>query len=329
MSYTADKDRYDGRMTYERCGRSGLKLPEISLGFWHNFGDVDDLKTARAIMHRAFDAGITHFDFANNYGPPSGSAEKNAGNILKQDFSAHRDELIISTKAGYHMWDGPYGEWGSRKYMLASLDQSLARLKMDYVDIFYHHRPDPDTPLEESMGALATAVNQGKALYAGISNYPAELATEAICLLREMGTPCLIHQARYSLLDQWIENGLTDVLVDEGVGCIAFSPLAQGMLTDRYLDGIPKESRAGKEHGFLQKSQVEEQLSKITQLNEIAKQRGESLAAMALAWTLHNPTVTSTLIGASGVAQLDQNLEALNSPAFSDDELVEIDNVLN
>ncbi len=328
MKYEADKNRYDGRMNYNRCGRSGLKLPEISLGFWHNFGDVDDLDISRAIMHRAFDAGITHFDFANNYGPPPGTAETNAGEILKQDFSQHRDELIISSKAGYHMWDGPYGEWGSRKYMLASLDQSLARLQMDYVDIFYHHRPDPDTPLEESMGALATAVNQGKALYAGISNYPAELANEAINLLREMGTPCLIHQARYSLLDRWIENGLTDVLTDEGIGCIAFSPLAQGMLTDRYLNGIPAESRAGKESGFLQKKQVEEQIKKVQQLNEVAKQRGESLAAMALAWTLTHPAVTSTLIGASSVAQLEKNLDALNSPEFSDGELIEIDSIL-
>ncbi|MGJ8656486.1 MAG: aldo/keto reductase [Akkermansiaceae bacterium] len=328
MTYTADQDRYDGRMNYNRCGRSGLKLPEISLGFWHNFGDVDDLTESRAIMHRAFDAGITHFDFANNYGPPPGSAETNAGEILRQDFKQHRDELIISSKAGYHMWDGPYGEWGSRKYILSSLDQSLKRLQMDYVDIFYHHRPDPDTPLEESMGALATAVNQGKALYAGISNYPAELAAEAITLLREMGTPCLIHQAKYSLLDRWIENGLTDTLTDSGVGCIAFSPLAQGMLTDRYLAGIPADSRAGKQHGFLQKSEVEEQKTKIIQLNEIAKQRGESLASMSLAWTLNHPTVTSTLIGASSVAQLNENLTALNSPAFSDGELLEINSIL-
>ena len=328
MTYSADINRYDGRMNYVRCGRSGLKLPQISLGFWHNFGDVDDLDVARTIMHLAFDAGITHFDFANNYGPPPGSAETNAGEILKRDFSNHRDELIISTKAGYLMWDGPYGEWGSRKYLLASLDQSLARLQIDYVDIFYHHRPDPDTPLEESMGALATAVKQGKAIYAGISNYPAELAIEAISLLREMGTPCLIHQARYSLLDRWIEAGLTDALTDQGVGCIAFSPLAQGMLTDRYLDGIPENSRAGKEHGFLQKKQVDQQMPKVIKLNEIAKQRGESLAAMALAWTLQNPVVTSTLIGASSVAQLDANLAALKSPPFSQEELDKIDRIL-
>jgi L-glyceraldehyde 3-phosphate reductase len=329
MSYNADNERYNSRMNYVRCGRSGLKLPQISLGFWHNFGDVDDLAVSRAIMHRAFDAGITHFDFANNYGPPPGSAETNSGKILKQDFSNHRDELIISTKAGYLMWEGPYGEWGSRKYLLASLDQSLARLQVNYVDIFYHHRPDPDTPLEESMGALATAVKQGKALYAGISNYPAELAREAISLLREMGTPCLIHQARYSLLDRWIENGLTDALTDEGVGCIAFSPLAQGMLTDRYLVGIPEHSRAGKEHGFLQEKQVRQQMPKVIKLNEIAKQRGESLASMSLAWTLHNPVITSTLIGASSVAQLEANLEALKSPVFSQEDLEAIDSALN
>lgn len=328
MNYTADKKRYDGRMNYVRCGKSGLKLPEISLGFWHNFGDVDDLTVAREIMCSAFDAGITHFDFANNYGPPPGTAETNAGAILKRDFKTHRDELIISSKAGYHMWDGPYGEWGSRKYLLSSLDQSLERLQMEYVDIFYHHRPDPDTPLEESMGALATAVNQGKALYAGISNYPAELAAKAISMLRDMGTPCLIHQAKYSMLERWIEDGLTDVLEDEGVGCIAFSPLAQGMLTDRYLGGIPKGSRADKEHGFLQKKEVEEQVTKVNKLNEIAKQRDESLAAMALAWTLHNPAVTSTLIGASSVDQLKENLVALNSPAFSAGELAEIDGIL-
>lgn len=328
MNYTADKKRYDGRMNYVRCGKSGLKLPKISLGFWHNFGDVDDLTEAREIMCSAFDAGITHFDFANNYGPPPGTAETNAGAILKRDFKTHRDELIISSKAGYHMWDGPYGEWGSRKYLLSSLDQSLERLQMEYVDIFYHHRPDPDTPLEESMGALATAVKQGKALYAGISNYPAELAAEAISMLREMGTPCLIHQAKYSMLERWIEDGLTDVLEDKGVGCIAFSPLAQGMLTDRYLGGIPKGSRADKEHGFLQKKEVEEQVTKVNKLNEIAKQRGESLAAMALAWTLHNPAVTSTLIGASSVDQLKENLLALNSPAFSAGELAEIDGIL-
>ena len=328
MNYTADHDRYDGRMNYRRCGNSGLKLPEISLGFWHNFGDIDNLTEARAIMHRAFDAGITHFDFANNYGPPPGTAESNAGNILKQDFKQYRDELIISSKAGYHMWDGPYGEWGSRKYMLSSLDQSLKRLQLDYVDIFYHHRPDPDTPLEESMGALATAVNSGRALYAGISNYPADLAVKAFQILRDMGVPCLIHQPRYSLLDRWIEDGLTDALIDEGVGCITFSPLAQGLLTDRYLKGIPENSRAAKESGFLQKSEVEQEINKVIALNEIAKERGESIASMALAWTLNHPAVTSTLIGASSVKQLEENLQALKSPAFSKAELLKIDEVL-
>ena len=316
-------------MPYNRCGKSGLKLPAISLGFWHNFGDVDDLTESRAMMHRAFDAGITHFDFANNYGPPAGAAERNCGEILKQDFKQYRDELIISSKAGYHMWDGPYGEWGSRKYMLSSLDQSLERLQLDYVDIFYHHRPDPDTPLEESMGALATAVQQGKALYVGISNYPADKTVEAVDILKSMGVPCLIHQARYSMFDRWIEDGLTDELLDKGVGCIAFSPLAQGLLTDRYLDGIPADSRAAKEHGFLQQGQVEAYLEKVKQLNALAEERGESLASMALAWTLHHPAVTSTLIGASSVAQLDKNLAALNSPEFSNDDIAKIDSILS
>lgn len=328
MNYSADAHRYDGRMPYHRCGNSGLKLPAISLGFWHNFGDVDDLTEAKAMMHRAFDAGITHFDFANNYGPPPGAAERNCGEILKKDFAGYRDELIISSKAGYLMWDGPYGEWGSRKYMLSSLDQSLKRLQVDYVDIFYHHRPDPDTPLEESMGALATAVQQGKALYVGISNYPADKTVEAVDILREMGVPCLIHQARYSMLDRWIEGGLTDVLLEKGVGCIAFSPLAQGLLTDRYLGGIPEDSRAAKEHGYLQKNQVDQYLGKIRELSALADQRGETLASMALAWTLHHPAVTSTLIGASSVKQLEVNLAALDSPSFSDAELAKINTIL-
>ena len=326
-TYTAAVDRYQDKMPYQRCGRSGLKLPQISLGFWHNFGDVDDQKVAAQLMYKAFDEGITHFDFANNYGPPPGAAERNCGKILKRDFAAYRDELVIASKAGYLMWDGPYGEWGSRKYMLSSLDQSLKRLQLDYVDIFYHHRPDPDTPLEESMGALATAVQQGKALYVGISNYPAAKAAEAVAILKQMGVPCLIHQARYSLLDRWIEDGLTDVLDEQGVGCITFSPLAQGMLTDRYLEGIPSDSRAGKEHGYLQTLQVEQQIEKVRQLKVIADQRGESLAAMALAWTLHNPTVTSTLIGASRVAQLEQNLQALKSAPFSAEEIAQIDRI--
>ena len=326
-NYTADSARYDGRMPYARCGRSGLKLPQISLGFWHNFGDVDDLGVARRMMYKAFDEGITYFDFANNYGPPPGAAEMNCGQIMKQDFASYRDELIIASKAGYLMWDGPYGEWGSRKYMLSSLDQSLKRLQLDYVDIFYHHRPDPETPLEESMGALATAVQQGKALYVGISNYPAAEAARAVEILDQMGVRCLIHQARYSMLDRWIENGLTEVLDDKGVGCITFSPLAQGLLTDRYLDGIPKDSRAGKEHGFLQTNQVDQQIDKVRQLKQIADQRGDSLAAMALAWTLHNKTDTSTLIGASSVAQLEQNLEALKCAPFSDEEVTQIDGI--
>jgi len=327
MNYAADTNRYDGRMKYTRCGRSGLKLPQISLGFWHNFGDVDDLSIAREMMHYAFDQGITHFDFANNYGPPPGSAERNCGKILRDDFKAYRDELIISSKAGYLMWDGPYGDWGSRKYILSSLDQSLKRLQLDYVDIFYHHRPDPETPLEESMGALATAYQQGKTLYVGISNYPADIAKKAIELLKEMGVPCLIHQARYSLLDRWIENGLTDVLDETGVGCITFSPLAQGQLTDRYLKGIPNDSRAGKEHGYLQTRQVEENIDKVRKLHTIAEERGQSLAAMALAWTLHNPTVTSTLIGASSVCQLKANLKALDNTNFSNEEIERINSI--
>jgi L-glyceraldehyde 3-phosphate reductase len=326
MTYQAQDDRYR-KTPYHRCGASGIKLPAISLGFWHNFGDVDDLSVARDMMHYAFDQGINHFDFANNYGPPPGSAERNAGAILKEDFAAYRDELFISSKAGYLMWEGPYGEWGSRKYLLSSLDQSLKRLQVDYVDLFYHHRPDPETPLEESMGALATAVQQGKALYVGISNYPAGQAKKAIDLLREMGTPCFIHQARFSLLDRWIEDGLTDVLQEENVGCIAFSPLAQGQLTDRYLAGIPQGSRAQKSHGFLRKDQVEENIDKVKMLRAIATSRKQSLAAMALAWTLHHPAITSTLIGASSVEQLKENLTCLANRSFSDEEISAIDQI--
>jgi len=329
MTYQPDKDRYDGRMPYRRCGESGLKLPAISLGFWHNFGDVDDLKESRRIMHRAFDLGITHFDFANNYGPPAGSAETNAGHILKEDFSAYRDELIISSKAGYHMWEGPYGEWGSRKYILSSLDQSLGRLQLDYVDIFYSHRPDPDTPLEETMGALATAVQQGKALYAGISNYPAEMAAEAIEILNDMGVRCLIHQPRYNIFDRWIEDDLTDVLLEKGVGCIPFSPLAQGLLTGRYLDGIPANSRAEKDHGFLQKDAVEEKISQVRALQTIADQRGQSLAHMALAWVLRHPAVTTALIGASSVKQLEENVRCLDLLDFTAEELQAIDHAVS
>lgn len=324
---TADPKRYDGRMPYRRCGKSGLKLPAISLGFWHNFGDVDDFDKSRRIMHRAIDLGITHFDFANNYGPPAGSAERNAGKILKDDFHTHRDELIISSKAGYFMWDGPYGEWGSRKNLLSSLNQSLDRLQLDYVDIFYSHRPDPDTPLEETMGALATAVQQGKTLYVGISNYPENIAAEAIKILADMGVRCLIHQPRYNIFDRWIEDGLTDVLLDQGVGCIPFSPLAQGLLTGRYLNGIPTNSRASKDHGFLQQKAVSEKIDTIKKLNAIAQQRGQSLAHMALAWVLRHPAVTSALIGASSVDQLDENVRCLDHLEFSDDELTAIDAV--
>ncbi|MEO1855895.1 MAG: aldo/keto reductase [Rubritalea sp.] len=326
--YTHDPDRYDGRMPYNRCGNSGLKLPAISLGLWHNFGGVDNMDAAQAIVEHAFDSGITHFDLANNYGPPPGSAESNFGDMYHRHFSNHRHELIISTKAGYLMWDGPYGEWGSRKYILNSLDQSLKRMQIDYVDVFYHHRPDPDTPLEESMGALASAVQQGKALYAGISNYPADKAAEAIKILKGLNTPCLIHQPRYSLLDRWIEDGLTDVLDEYGVGCITFSPLAQGQLTNRYLNGIPKSSRAGKEHGFLTENQVNVNIDKVRKLASLAQTRGQSLAQMALAWTLANPTVTSTLVGASSVKQLQENLECLKNCEFSAEELAMINGIV-
>lgn len=328
-SYHPDPERYDGRMPYRRCGNSGLKLPSISLGFWHNFGDLDNLVQSKRIMHRAFDLGITHFDFANNYGPPAGSAEINCGKILKSDFSNHRDELVISSKAGYHMWDGPYGEWGSRKYLLSSLNQSLKRLQLDYVDIFYSHRPDPETPLEETMGALATAVQQGKALYVGISNYSAELADSAISILKDMGVPCLIHQPKYNLFERWIEGGLTDILLANGVGCIPFSPLAQGLLTERYLDGIPADSRAGKEHGYLQKSEVKIKIDKIRALKSIAEKREQSLANMALAWVLRQPSVTSALIGASSVQQLEDNIQCLNQLEFTAGELAAIDQIVS
>lgn len=327
--YQADAARY-ANMTYQRCGKSGVKLPAVSLGLWHNFGSVDSYETCRAIVLRAFDLGITHFDLANNYGPPPGSAEENFGEILRGDLWIYRDELIISTKAGYLMWDGPYGEWGSRKYLLSSLDQSLQRMGLEYVDIFYSHRPDPDTPLAETMGALASAVAQGKALYVGISNYPAEMAAEACRLLRELGTPCLIHQPRYSMFDRWVESdGLLNVLSREGVGCIPFSPLAQGMLTDRYLDGIPDDSRAAKAHGFLKREEITAaRLNQIRQLNEMAGTRSQTLAQMALAWVLRDTRITSVLIGASSVAQLEQNLGCLSHRSFSSDELSAIDRIL-
>jgi L-glyceraldehyde 3-phosphate reductase len=325
MTYVPAEDRYDEKMPYRRCGRSGLLLPAISLGLWQNFGGDQPLEGSRAILRRAFDLGITHFDLANNYGPPYGSAEENFGRLMAQDFGPWRDELVISTKAGYDMWPGPYGEWGSRKYLLASLDQSLKRMGLDYVDIFYSHRLDPDTPLEETLGALDTAVRQGKALYAGISSYSAERTEEAATILRGLGTPLLIHQPSYSLLNRWIEPDLLDVLGREGVGCIVFSPLAQGMLTGRYLDGVPEDSRAAREGSLSQSMLSEENLARIRALNEIAQRRGQSLAQLALAWTLRDPRVTSTLIGASSVGQLEDNVGALANLAFDDDELAEID----
>ncbi len=315
-------------MTYNRCGRSGIKLPVVSLGLWHNFGGVDVFENSREMVLRAFDIGITHFDLANNYGPPPGSAEENFGKILKQDLAAYRDELIISTKAGYLMWPGPYGDWGSRKYLLASLDQSLKRMGLEYVDIFYSHRPDPETPLEETMLALDQAVRQGKALYAGISNYPAELARKAAQILHELKTPCLIHQPRYSMFERWVENGLLDVLEEEGMGCIAFSPLAQGLLTNKYLKGIPEGSRASKSWGFLKPHQVEPTLGKVVKLNEIAVKRGQTLAQMALAWVLRDKRVTSVLIGASSVKQVEDCAGLIVRIDFSAEELNQIEEIL-
>ncbi|GET27258.1 L-glyceraldehyde 3-phosphate reductase [Prolixibacter sp. NT017] len=328
MNYLPASDRYDSKIPYNRCGRSGLKLPAISLGLWHNFGGVDVMENGRAMLRYAFDHGVTHFDLANNYGPPPGSAEENFGVIMKKDFMPYRDELIISTKAGYLMWDGPYGEWGSRKYVLSSLDQSLKRMDLDYVDIFYSHRFDPETPLEETMGALDYAVRSGKALYAGISNYPKEATKEASRILEELGTPCLIHQAKYSMFERWVEDGLTDTLEEEGIGLIAFSPLAQGLLTDRYLHGIPEDSRAAKSWGFLQKDAVEPALEKVRKLNQLAEQRGQSLAQMAIAWLLRDPRTTSVLIGSSSVKQLQNNLSALKNLSFSESELNEIEKIL-
>ena len=324
MTYLPAAGRYDA-MQYRRVGRSGLLLPAVSLGLWQNFGGDRPLELQRAIVRRAFDLGITHFDLANNYGPPYGSAEENFGRILATDLRGHRDELVVSTKAGYDMWPGPYGDHGSRKYLLASLDQSLRRLGLDYVDIFYSHRFDPDTPLEETLGALDSAVRQGKALYAGVSSYSARRSGEAAAILRELGTPLLIHQPSYSLLNRWIEQGLLDVLGREGIGCIVFSPLAQGMLTDRYLDGVPEGSRASRGESFSRQLLSEENLARIRALNQLAARRGQALAQMALAWTLRDPRVTSTLIGASSVAQLETNLAALGNLRFGDDELAEID----
>jgi L-glyceraldehyde 3-phosphate reductase len=328
MPYQPSAQRYQS-MQYRRSGKSGLKLPAVSLGLWHNFGHVDDFENSRRIIHRAFDSGITHFDLANNYGPPPGSAEENFGKVLKQDLLGHRDELIISSKAGYYMWEGPYGEWGSKKYLVSSLDQSLKRMGLEYVDIFYHHRPDPDTPLEESMGALDLIVRQGKALYAGISNYNAADTAKAIAILNELGTPCLIHQPKYSMFERWVEGGLLDTLEQNGVGCIPFSPLAQGLLTNRYLNGIPDDSRAGRSGVFLKPAQITEaKLATIRKLNDIAVRRGQTLAQMALAWVLKDPRITSVLIGASKPEQLTDSLQCMANTAFSPEERAEIETIL-
>ena len=328
MTYLASPNRYE-TMQYRRCGNSGLKLPAISLGLWHNFGGVDTFEHYRDTLRTAFDHGVTHFDLANNYGPPPGSAEENFGALMKRDFKSYRDELIISSKAGYTMWDGPYGDFGSKKYLVSSLDQSLKRMGLDYVDIFYHHRPDPETPLYETMSTLDLMVRQGKALYVGLSNYPALLAAQAIDMLRDLGTPCLIHQPRYSMLDRWVEGGLLDVLGENGVGCIPFSPLAQGLLTNQYLNGVPEGSRASKAHGFLKAEHItDDVLAKIRSLNHIAQQREQNLAQMALAWLLKDPRVTSVLIGASSAKQLSDSLACLNNLTFSNEELSAIEVIL-
>jgi L-glyceraldehyde 3-phosphate reductase len=328
MVFQASELRYQ-EMTYRRSGRSGLKLPLISLGLWHNFGGVDTLENGRAMLRRAFDLGITHFDLANNYGPPPGSAEENFGRIFAQDFKPYRDELVISTKAGYLMWPGPYGEWGSRKYLIASLDQSLRRMGLDYVDIFYSHRPDPDTPLEETMLALDFAVRSGRALYAGISSYNPEMTRQAASILRQLGTPCLIHQPSYSMFNRWVEDGLLDALRDEGMGCIVFSPLAQGLLTNRYLEGIPEDSRAAKPHGFLKADQVTEaRVGKVRRLKQLAEARGQSIAQLAIAWVLRHPEVTSALIGASRVGQIEEIVAVQKNLSLSVEELAQIERIL-
>lgn len=331
MNYQPNSDRYN-KMTYNRCGNSGLLLPAFSLGLWHNFGHMDDFDNARTIVRKAFDAGITHFDLANNYGPPAGSAETNFGKIFKSDLEAYRDEVIISTKAGWKMWDGPYGDFGSKKYLVASLDQSLKRMGLDYVDIFYHHRPDPATPLEETIGTLDLMVRQGKALYVGISSYSAEETTEALKMFKELGTPCLIHQPRYSMFDRWIEDGLLDVLGQEGVGCIVFSPLEQGLLTNKYLKGIPASSRAasGRGNGAIEADQITpEKLEIVRKLNEVAQKRGQSLAQMALSWVKRDPRVTSVLLGVSRPEQLEDSLDALKNPDFDEAELNTLENILS
>ena len=328
MSYEANNDRYTN-MEYRRCGNSGLKLPILSLGLWHNFGDVDDFENDRNILHTAFDNGITHFDLANNYGPPPGSAEINFGKLLKEDFQPYRDELIISTKAGYYMWEGPYGEWGSKKYLVSSLHQSLKRMQLEYVDIFYHHRPDPDTPLEETMSTLDLIVRQGKALYVGISNYKPEEATKAFAILKQLGTPCIIHQPKYSMFERWVEDGLLDLLEKEGIGCIPFSPLAQGLLTNKYVNGIPQDSRVAKGVGFLNQEHITEQrITQIKALNSLAEQRGQTLAQMALSWILKDKRITSVLVGASKPEQLIDSLKCKENINFSEKELSEIERIL-
>ncbi len=328
MKHLPSSNRYN-KMVYNRCGRSGIKLPAISLGLWHNFGGTDIYDNYRKVLLHAFDCGITHFDLANNYGPPPGSAEENLGSILKNDLSSYRDEVIISTKAGYTMWPGPYGDWGSKKYLISSLNQSLKRMKLDYVDIFYSHRPDPETPIEETMAALSVAVTQGKALYVGLSNYRPDDAKRAIKILKELGTPCLIHQPKYSMFERWVEGGLLEVLNDNGVGCIPFSPLAQGLLTNKYLNGIPEGSRASKGVFLKPEMITESKLSKIQLLNEIAQRRNQSLAQMALAWILKDSRITSVLIGASSISQLNDNLKSLDNVQFTADELISIDKILN
>ncbi len=327
MIHQASEHRYES-MQYNRCGRSGLKLPAISLGLWHNFGSVDNYENGKSILLNAFDSGITHFDLANNYGPEPGTAEENFGKVLHHHLRAYRDEMVISTKAGYYMWKGPYGEWGSKKYLVASLDQSLKRMGLEYVDIFYHHRPDPNTPLEETMAALDLMVRQGKALYVGLSNYTADQTQKAAQILKQLGTPCLIHQPRYNMFDRWCENGLLDVLEDEGVGCIAFSPLAQGLLTDRYLKNIPEDSRMARGEFLKKENLSEERVSIIRKLNDFAINRGQSLAQMALSWLLKDARVTSVLVGASSVMQLQNNLESLDKLVFTPDELQQIENIL-
>jgi L-glyceraldehyde 3-phosphate reductase len=324
MPFVADPERY-AKLPYRRCGRSGLELPAISLGLWQNFGSVDVFQTGRAILRRAFDRGVTHFDLANNYGPEPGSAEENFGRVLATDFRPYRDEIVVSTKAGYRIWPGPYGEWGSRKYLLSSLDQSLRRMGLDYVDIFYSHRLDPNTPLEETMGALDTTVRQGKALYVGISSYSPETTRKAAAILKGLGTPCLIHQPSYSMLNRWIEGGLLDILDEVGMGCIAFSPLGQGMLTTKYLNGVPEGSRATRGGSLRESFLTPETLARINALNQIAQRRGQSLAQMAIAWVLRDPRITSALIGARTVEQLDDSLSALDRLDFSPEELAEID----